>query len=178
MGRNLRKNERNAEEILVFNLLKPGECAGFLKGNQMKKVGGGFTLIELMIVVAIIGILAAIAIPAYQSYTVRARVSEGLIAIGPVKVLVSENISAGQSSLSAGFSFAGSTKNVSLISIDGTNGVITLNMTPTGKSVSVTLTPQVNGAGVTAGTIPSGATVAWRCLASSGSEGYVPQECR
>ena len=144
----------------------------------MKKVGSGFTLIELMIVVAIIGILAAIAIPAYQSYTVRARVSEGLTAIGPVKVLVSENIASGQSALSAGFSFTGSTKNVGSISINDTNGVITLNMTPTGKSVSVTMTPQVNGVGITAGTIPSGSAVTWRCQAAAGSEAYVPQECR
>ena len=50
----------------------------------------GFTLIELMIVVAIIGILAAIAIPAYQDYTTRAKVSEGLTAMGPVKASVAE----------------------------------------------------------------------------------------
>ena len=50
----------------------------------------GFTLIELMIVVAIIGILAAIAIPAYQDYTTRAKVSEGLTAMGPVKASIAE----------------------------------------------------------------------------------------
>lgn len=58
--------------------------------NQMQKVQQGFTLIELMIVVAIIGILAAIAIPAYQDYTVRAKVSEAVIAGDAVKVIVSE----------------------------------------------------------------------------------------
>ncbi len=56
----------------------------------MKKVQQGFTLIELMIVVAIIGILAAIAIPAYQDYTVRAQVSEGLNLGGGAKTAVTE----------------------------------------------------------------------------------------
>jgi type IV pilus assembly protein PilA len=58
--------------------------------NQMKKVQSGFTLIELMIVVAIIGILAAVALPAYQDYTVRAKVSEGAIAASALKIGVTE----------------------------------------------------------------------------------------
>jgi len=57
---------------------------------EMKKVQQGFTLIELMIVVAIIGILAAIAIPAYQDYTIRAQVSEGLNLASGAKAAVSE----------------------------------------------------------------------------------------
>ncbi len=56
----------------------------------MKKIQQGFTLIELMIVIAIIGILAAIALPAYQDYTVRAKVSEGAIAASAIKVGVTE----------------------------------------------------------------------------------------
>ncbi len=55
----------------------------------------GFTLIELMIVVAIIGILAAIALPAYQDFTVRAKVSEALVQVGPVKLLISEAFQGG-----------------------------------------------------------------------------------
>ena len=58
----------------------------------MKRLQKGFTLIELMIVVAIIGILAAVALPAYQDYTIRAKVSELVLAASSAKVTISENI--------------------------------------------------------------------------------------
>jgi len=72
----------------------------------MKSMQKGFTLIELMIVVAIIGILAAVALPAYQDYTVRGRVSEGLALASPIKVIVGDNAANGTPAANGGF-FAG-----------------------------------------------------------------------
>src|SRR5882757_791148 len=96
--------------------------------NKMQK---GFTLIELMIVVAIIGILAAIAIPAYQDYTIRAKVTEGLNLADSAKTAVAESWqSGGTTGLTAAASSWNSsfiaTKYVSNISVSTTSGVISI----------------------------------------------------
>ena len=123
----------------------------------MKSMQKGFTLIELMIVVAIIGILAAIAIPAYQDYTVRSKVTEGLNLADSAKTTVSEGFQsggmAGMASAAGGWTFV-PTKYVTGIVITPASGVITVTYDATANGISqmtagtntLVLTPFVNKA--------------------------------
>jgi len=148
----------------------------------MKKAQQGFTLIELMIVVAIIGILAAVAIPAYQDYTVRARVTEGLSMADAAKTAVAENAASANADLSAGWTAPNATTNVASVGIVAATGVITITYTAAagGPNKTIVLKPQDNNGDLAAGTPPTGA-ITWTCNAAAGStlaDKYRPSNCR
>ena len=136
----------------------------------MRKIQKGFTLIELMIVVAIIGILAAVALPAYQDYTIRAKVSELALAASGFKTTIAEKSQSDGTLSSAGSGLTvcttgkisgGSVTNTGTINIQG-------NAAKVGTDVSLTLVPSKASDG----------KLVWACTSGAAVYKYVPAECR
>jgi type IV pilus assembly protein PilA len=142
----------------------------------MKKYQQGFTLIELMIVIAILGILMAIAIPAYQDYAVRAKVSEGINLAGASKLGVAETYSSTGTMVSSNASagLPGATtingKYVSQVAV-GTGGLITI--TYTGAE------PKLSGATLLLSPTTATGSIKWKCKKGTViQDRYLPSECR
>jgi type IV pilus assembly protein PilA len=148
-----------------------------VKEMTMKLMQKGFTLIELMIVVAIIGILAAVAIPAYQDYTIRARVSEGLNLASGAKTTIAENAAAGTSPLDLGWTKPQVTLGVGDVAVDGTNGQVTITYTAAAGNGTILLIPTDANGNLAAGTVPSG-SINWACTQGSLVNKYRPANCR
>ncbi len=144
----------------------------------MSNIQRGFSLIELMIVVAIVGILASIGLPTFQDYLVRARVTEGLQLAGVAERIVTENAMNATPRLDIGWQpLASATANVHSIEVDPQTGVISVQYSRRAADIQLWLTPRSASQPLSASREPQG-LVEWRCSTDPQHFGKVPAACR
>jgi type IV pilus assembly protein PilA len=143
----------------------------------MKKLQQGFTLIELMIVIAILGILMAIAIPAYQDYTVRAKVSEGMNVAGAAKLAVAETYQTKGTwptdNTDAGLPTSTSISGNNVTGVNVASGKITITYNAQ--------EPKISGKTIVLSPSFTGGSVSWNCKPAVGTDvdpKYLPSACR
>jgi len=143
-----------------------------------QRLSAGFTLIELMIVVAIIAILAAIAIPAYQNYLIRAQVSEGMVLASGAKAAVWDFVSnTGRypsNNKSAGLVSSASISGSYVSSVDVSGGIITVLFQGPEANSHIS----VGGQNVVLSPIDLGGSIDWTCKPSTIDARYLPSSCR
>jgi len=142
----------------------------------MKQRSSGFTLIELMIVVAIIGILAAIAVPAYQDYMVRTRVSEGVLSAAMAKKVVIFNAYTAAEEFDIGWDKPAATDYVAKVKIDDDDGSITVTFTAKAGDGTLIFQPSDNNGFLVKETSPLG-PITWDCTGGTLARKYRPGNC-